>query len=299
MTARRKISEILLASDLGGRCDRATERAAQLARAWGARLTVVVAVEQDDPRTPSWRSAPAARLARAEAELAEVLGGRGIDWRVVVASGRPHDVLLDVADQVGAQFIVTGTARNELLGRSSPGRTVEALMRRAPAPVLVVRRRPLKPYRDLLVPTDCSRAAELALVGAIELLPRTDVALLHGYRVPFAGLVDEAANAPEFETWAQDHLDDFLARVEARTGAAARVRPLVEYGSPASLVAGYARDRDPDLVVLGAHDRHGALGALTPDLAGRLLMACDCDVLLVPEASAPADPPARSELPTA
>jgi hypothetical protein len=41
--------------------------------------------------------------------------------------------------------------------------------------------------------------------------------------------------------------------------------------------------KQPDCMVVGAHDQGGAIGWFVPDIAGRLLMSVGCDVLIVPE----------------
>lgn len=275
---------ILLATDLSSRCDRAFDRACALAAARGATLHIVTAVDGDS-HEPSWRATERQALAKMRAEVGEALGDRALSWVPVVAPGLPHEAVIDVAGRVGAELIVTGVARNELLGRIHPGGTVEALIRKAPAPVLVVRRRSIRGYRQILVPTDYSRAAELALVRAAAMFPDAQFTLLHGYRVPFAGYLTEDHHRDEMKDLALDEQAGFIARVEAKIGQSGRVAGFVEYGGPDQLVADYIGGSAPDLMVLGAHDHSGLLGALCVDAAGRLLMAAGCDVMVVPEAS--------------
>lgn len=275
---------IVLASDLSSRCDRAFDRAAAMAAARGATLYVVTAVEGDALQA-SWESRRRQAMATMRAEVSEALGDRPLAWEPLVEPGRPHDVVIDTAAQVGAELIVVGVARNELLGRLNPGRTVEALIRKAPAPVLVVRRRSVRAYRQILVPTDYSLAAELALARAAAMFPDAQFTLLHGYRVPFSGFLTEPGHQDELKALALDEQADFIARVEARIGQAGRFTLLVEYGGPDQLVADYIGGAAPDLMVIGAHEHAGVLGALSTDVAGRLLMAAGCDVLVVPEAS--------------
>lgn len=278
------VPAILLATDLSSRCDRAFDRACALAAARGATLHIVTAVD-GDLHEPSWRSTERQALAKMRAEVGEALGDRALSWIPIVAPGLPHEVVIEAARRVGAELIVTGVARNELLGRLHPGGTVEALIRKAPAPVLVVRRRSTRGYRQILVPTDYSRAAELALVRAAAMFPDAQFTLLHGYRVPFAGYLSEDHHRDEMKDLALDEQAGFIARVEAKIGQSGRVAGFVEYGGPEQLVADYIGGSAPDLMVLGAHDHSGLLGALCVDVAGRLLMAAGCDVMVVPEAS--------------
>lgn len=280
---------ILLATDLSSRCDRAFDRACALAAARGATLYVVTAVEGDS-HEPSWGSRERLALAKMRADVTGALGDRSLSWEPVVAPGRPHEVAIDVARRIGAGLIVVGVARNELLGRLNPGKTVAALIREAPAPVLVVRRRSIMAYRQVLLPTDYSRAAEFALIRAAAMFPEAQFTLLHGYRVPFAGFLSEEADQGEFKALALEEQADFIARVEAKTGQRGRFVSMVEYGGPDQLVADFMTSSPPDLMVVGAHERSGVLGALSADVAGRLLMTAGCDVLVAPEAMLRAGP---------
>jgi nucleotide-binding universal stress UspA family protein len=274
---------MLLATDLSSRCDRAFERACAIAGPLGATLHIVTAVEGDF-REPSWRSSERGALAKVRADVVEALGDRGLVWEPAVAVGAPHEVIIDAASRVNAELIIVGVARNELLGRLYPGRTVEALIRKAPAPVLIVRRRALHSYRQILAPTDYSPAAELALVRAAAIFPEAQFTLLHGYRVPFAGFISEDMHHQEFKESALKEQAEFIARLETSIGQAGRVAGLVEFGEPDQLIVDYVGCNAPDLMVLGAHDHSGLLRALCVDVAGRLLMTAGCDVLVVPEA---------------
>lgn len=274
---------ILLASDLSGRCDRALDRACDLAEAWGATLQVVTAIEPGRPQ-PGWRASIAAAKAEARAEVAETVGWRSIAWDVTAVEGAAEAVVIDVAQSLDPDLIVVGMARNELLGRSNPGRTVEALIRRARTPVLVVKRRASRPYRRVLVPTDFSAAAETAVVWAASRFPQAEFSLLHGYRAPFAGFLDEEALNRDLRTLALKDQRAFVARVRARAPGQPKLTAKVAAGDPDDLVVGPTAGDGADLMVVGAHDRRGVFGRLEPDVAGRLLMAASCDTLVVPEA---------------
>lgn len=275
---------ILLATDLSSRCDRALERAITLAAARGAVLHVATVLE-GDRRDAAFAGRERDALDALRADVTEALEGRALTWEPIVATGDPARAVIDAAARTGAELIITGVARNEVLGRVTPGRAVETLIRCAPAPVLAVRRRAAHPYERILVPTDFTRAAELGLVRAAAMFPDAKFTLLHGYRVPFAGFIDEEGHRDEFTDQARRDQAAFIAKVEARTGESGRIVGLVEYGEADQLVADYIDDNAPDLMVLGAHDHSGLLGALCPDVAGRLLMSAGCDVLVVPEAS--------------
>ena len=171
---------VVCATDLSGRCDRAMDRAAQLARDWHARLVVVHALETapelaDGPRPrdlPSWRGM-GDRAQRAIARVRRDLGEQFPDATAVVEEGDPAELVVQACGSHRAGLIVTGVARDELFGRRLLGGTVDALIRQVTVPLLVVRDRPRRPYGRIVVATDFSPASRRALrAGGVERGPR-------------------------------------------------------------------------------------------------------------------------------
>lgn len=108
---------IVLATDLSGRCDRATARAAQLAKLWHARLVIVNVIEpetrdRDVADRPDWR-----RLADpqkvAETQIRRQCGESLQAAEVRLVRGEPAAAIDEVARELGADLIVTGIARDE------------------------------------------------------------------------------------------------------------------------------------------------------------------------------------------
>lgn len=275
-------SRILLATDLSCRCDRAFDRALALAVEWRVKLTVVVAVEEAFDE-PSWRSHRAAATEAVKAELGPQLDASGVEWDALVRPGSPADVIRAAAGDDRRALILTGVARNELLGRSRPGRTVETLLREAPAPVLSVKTRGRAPYRHALVPTDFTAAAENALIRAVNLFPETRFVLLHAYRTPFAGFLSEKDDAADFRREGMEAQRLFEQRLAPRLLHHDLPESLLEYGLVDELVLDYAANRHPDLVVLGAHDPADWLANAVTGWAPKIIAAVRCDVLAVPE----------------
>lgn len=292
------IARMLLATDLGCRSDRAFYRACALAVMWRARLVIVTAVEAPFDE-PSWLSQSAAMTDKVKAELGPELEACGIDWEVYVAPGSPIEVVEKAARRFKSQLIVTGVARNELLGRSRPGGTVEGLLRNAPAPVLTVKRRGVAPYRLALVPTDFTEAGATALLAAAAVFPDARFVLLHGYRVPFVGLIGEQPHAADFRQVAVDRQRAFAERIKERLHGRGMPQTLVEYGSANDLTARYEDTHKPDLIVIGAHEPHNWLHSSATGIAVKLVAGARCDVLIVPEnAHQLAARPARVDRPS-
>ncbi|MGV2896403.1 universal stress protein [Achromobacter sp. AGC78] len=276
---------ILLATDLSARGDRALDRALQLARELGTQLIVLHVMESHATTarltTPVWRRLSTDHKALAERELAEDLAAADVSTEVVVVSGAPLTRIIETADSYGCSLIVTGTARDETLGRLLLGTTVEKLARQARQPVLVVKTRPRKPYRDVLVATDFSDGSRHALRAALQLVPNANLTLFHAYDVPFKGnAAPDDAVTRSFYKGAEQSAREFTANTPELAG---RTPPQVvlEPGQPETVLSEYSFHHRSDLVVTGTHGRTGILRTAIGSVAERLLESLPSDVLIV------------------
>ncbi|MBB1597540.1 universal stress protein [Achromobacter sp. UMC46] len=275
---------ILLATDLSARGDRALDRALQLTKELGTKLIVLHVMESHATparlTTPVWRRLSTDHKALAERELAEDLAAADVPSEVVVVSGDPLARIMETADSFGCSLIVTGIARDETLGRLLLGTTVEKLARQARQPVLVVKTRPRKPYRDVLVATDFSPGSRQALRAALQLVPNADLTLFHAYDVPFQGksLPDDAITR-SFYKGAEQSAREFTADTPELSGKTPRI--VLEAGQPETVLSEYSFNHRSDLVVTGTHGRTGILRTAIGSVAERLLESLPSDVLIV------------------
>jgi nucleotide-binding universal stress UspA family protein len=286
---------VLLATDLSARGDRALGRAVAIATEHQAHLTVVHAFEEfnesnlmyDAHLTPSWRAPPdavAIAKLRIREGLEAELGAAVEQATVVIAEGEPADVIERVLASQSVDLVVTGIAREGLFARRPVvlGRTVERLLRRVAVPILIVRNRPRAPYRHILVTTDFSEPSAYALQVAMSVFPDQPLHLLHAFEVPYASALSDVPR--HVESFRQNHeteLQGFLASLVLPADARQRLVTLIEPGHPAQLVRDYVRDRGADLVVLGTHGRGAVLEALLGSTAKSILSSLPCDALVV------------------
>jgi len=275
---------LLLATDLSTRCDRALDRAAQLAKAWQAELIAINVL--DAAASPDQALAWAAGMGDAQlgdfARQLLVRDLQALDIRVrmqVVRSGDAAEAIGDAAARNGCGLVVTGVASNEAFGRFLLGSTVQRLARSLPQPLLVVRRRPHGAYRRVAVATDLSDSSRHALLTAARLFPACELVVFHAWQAPGAGL---ANNQQRGRAGADAEAAELLKFVAAsRLPAEARVLPVVEHGTLESTLTRYVRNHDIDLVVMGSHGRSGVLSILLGSSAARLLEWLPCDAMVV------------------
>lgn len=276
---------LILATDLSARCDRALDRALQLAQTWQASLTLVHALESVQPvlEEPSWRQPQDVALAvqaELESEVSAMAGDmHNINVRVV--RGKPEEMVLKVAEEEQAGLILTGVKRDSVFEKALLGDTVTGLVRHASVPVLVVKKRLRRPYQKIVVATDLSEPSKVALARALDMFGPDKLVVFHAAFAHFASRMDDRlAYEGELRSDAIQNCRDFISEV-AGEAAAEKIGVVVEYGEPDLLLEKYVQDYKVELVVVSTHGRSGLLGVLLGSIATRILDSVASDVLIV------------------
>ena len=141
--------------------------------------------------------------------------------------------------------------------------------------------------RRILHPTDFSYASSAAYKRAVEMAKgnRAELLLVHvltpaipmvadGYVSP--QVYEDMANASR--AYGQKHL---AALVRKAKQAGVRVKGLLLEGIPHERIAGAARSRKADLLVIGTHGRTGFAKLFLGSVASRVLAVAPCPVLTV------------------
>ncbi len=276
--------EILLATDLSARGDRAFDRAVFLADAWGARLTIASALEErlDDlvehDGAPRWRRSDR-EVAAAEAQIRRDLEGKQVEVEVIVRRGNATAVLVEIARRTSYDLIITGIARSVGFTRAILGATVEAIVGARAGPVLVVKARVRGAYRTALVGTDFSEASRAALRSASALFPETGLTVLHAYRPTLRGITSTRESDAAARQAASAECARFIR--DTLPDEAGEVRSVVEAGLPEPLLNEYAIDHEVDLMAVGTHGRNRVLSLLLGSIGSAVILSSPCDVLLV------------------
>ena len=190
------------------------------------------------------------RVAEVEAQLAphlELLHAAGLSVRVEVAVGKAADLVLDRAHREHAELIVTGGGQAATVRRWLVGSVAEEVVRRASAPVWVVRGDP--PIgRPVLCPVDLSPQSKQALEAAIR-MARAFESSLRVLRVvtdetdEVSEQVLDTARAPLEALLAKHDLNGVEVDVQVVRGEP--VERIVEWADDAGLVVVGSRGFDP------------------------------------------------------
>ena len=269
---------ILLATDLSARCDRAQDRAVQLAREHGAKLIAVCVNETSLGDVLTARRSQVVDRNAAERRFRAGLGSVDVQAELVLETGHAVEVIRKTAEARHCDLIVTGVARDETLSRLLLGTTVEKLAREAAQPILVVRERPHHDYRDFVAAVDFSEGSRQALQAALTLFPDARPLLFHAFSAHNAHA--EAAVVEQARAKADNEVTEFMKR-----NAALLNRPdiewKIEHGLPEDVLPDYVARHPTELLVVGTHGRTGILRTAIGSVAEQLIQHTPCDVLIV------------------
>lgn len=270
--------------------------AVELAERLGARLTLVHVTEPAvPPLDGAWVPADAESHERARQQLAELAHDRAGRLEVVteVRLGNPPDEIDEAARRHQSDLIIMSTHGYTGLKQVLLGGITEAVIRRAPCPVLVVRSHPVSEaarlastqpaFRSLLVPIDFSPRSEraIAYAGALAQWSGGTVSLMH---------VLGPSEWDEIGGWTGGDFGGSSADVQARLHAVlTRLLPANVHGKVyagpgtpfAQIVAGADFCR-ADLLVLTTHGRTGLAHLLCGSTAERILRHASSPVLIIP-----------------
>jgi nucleotide-binding universal stress UspA family protein len=277
--------KLLLATDLSARCDRPLERARQLAAQWQAALELLTV--REGPQVPAevvqWLAGPEASTEAefdARRDIAREFEGCGFPVSLHFADGDVAEAIAQAAGRMDSDLVIAGAARANTLGEIFLGSTVERLARSLGRPLLVVRQRARAPYRRILVPTDFSAAARLALATAARLFPEAQLIAFHAHEAGLEALAD-ASPAGGGGGGLGLRGERFLDACGLPPQVRARITVDSAPGAPQAATARYVREHGVDLAVLGLHGQAGMLRLFIGSKGEQLLRSLDCDTLLV------------------
>lgn len=274
---------ILAVTDFSIDGDKALDRAALLSAEHGAVLKLAcLAYPGEAPPSDA-----ATRLAHHALQLSQI---HGIDAR---AASRLAHAIEDLLPEVNAaDLVVWGTAPVRSLRSFFLGQPVEALMRSARRPVLVVRRSARRSYRSLLVAVNFSEASRALVDVGFSLSKSASVELFHAVstanegKLRYAEVSDRAIKAyrDQCRRYAQDRMFWLTDSYDARRN---RVQSAIAHGDPARQTLVQQHRNGSELIVVGKHSASILSDMLFGSVAARILdfSATDdlhADVLIVP-----------------
>lgn len=271
----------------------AAERAIDLAQRCGATVHVIYVLESGRIPIQDGSQFVLNELSGVGEKALETVAERARDAGVETIEtanreGAPHDEILSYVEEESIDLVVMGTHGRKGLDRYLLGSVTEKVVRASPVPVLSVKREDASPqpieYTDVLIPTDGSEGAEVAVDHGVEFagLVGADV---HGLYV-----TDIRATVPNVDDGSQTAiLDQLEAEGERATeyvetvanDAGIDARTAVVRGTPYAQIREYVVEHDVDLIAMGTHGRTGVERYLLGSVAEKVVRTADVPVLTV------------------
>jgi nucleotide-binding universal stress UspA family protein len=221
-----------------------------------------------------------------EAELEDVIADAAaavqtaeIPVTTAVEVGFPHKEILNAVADHDADLIAMGTRGRTGLDRHLLGSVAEKVVRLSTVPVLTVGDDAVgtRPYRNILVPTDGSDAAQPAERLGIALAGR------------FGATVHALSVVPELRIGSRETEDayeaasrDAIERMKEHGGENTDIRGGIEHGVPHRTILDHCDAVDADLIVLGTHGRTGVERFVLGSVAEKVVRLAERPVLVVP-----------------
>ncbi len=277
---------IALATDLSSHCDRALDRAAQLAGQWQATLHVVHALRADARPTAWW--SPDGGKPQGGPEPADLVERQirhdipGVPDNLVihVEEGEPADVIARVAAREGCELVVAGTSGPTFASLISHT-TTEQLLRRLARSLLIVKGRPRGAYRNVLVGTDFTVESRHGLETAAAWFAGADFTLMHALDIPYRSLFLTAGRESEFARLEHETMASFVAEAHLPAAVRQHIGSRIAYGYPEAMLSEYGMAHEVDLTVIGALTRGLAFHMLVGGNATRIVQTTPGDILVV------------------
>jgi nucleotide-binding universal stress UspA family protein len=287
---------VLIPIDLTSASDRVLGRVALLPLAPNARLILLHVVPSDleaEARTHADLEAKRS-LAREATHLARSLR-TDVTITQVIMHGAPASAIADCSAEYHVEMIVMGRGGGHALRDAFVGSTAERVMRRTKLPVLMVRLAPHAAYERPALALNSDDAAGVALAQLMKIAPvaRASVTVIHAYDVSYQRIIEPALSDDDdgvvsgpLQVEATHRLAALLSAAMAGAKMAPEDAPVwrqhVRVGVPRFVIGKAVESTETDLLVMGTRGRSGIAYAFLGTVAGDVMRAVSCDVLVVP-----------------
>lgn len=279
---------IVVATDFSERSDRAIRRAKLLAREFDAKVYLVHVVDDDQAQSIVLAERDAStKLLEEQAQTLEEIDAVKCDFRVLL--GNAFFGITQAARDLGADLIVIGPHRRQLLRDILVGTTAERTIRTADRPVLMANGVPTGSYRRALAASDLSAYSEITIHNAksLGLLARLNASLLHVFSVPGTALMNRVLlSDDEIQSYiagerkrANEEVMSFMDRIKGDEMSTI-LKPAT--ANIAETICATASELSAELIVIGTCGRSVIARALMGSVTEGVLRSSDRDVLAIP-----------------
>ncbi|RLM44767.1 universal stress protein [Haloarcula sp. Atlit-47R] len=290
------INSILVPTDGSDGARIGARRAIDLAATIGADLHVLSAVDARDiePELNSDGQTDRERLLTEAAERAvdsiARLARAHLSGQITTAveSGIPFQAVNDYVDAHDIDLIVMGTQGRTGFERVALGSVAEKTLRTAAVPIVTVTpdgdivEIGEQRYENILVPTDGSEGATLAIEWGVTLAELYDATVHTLYSVDTSRFGGAERSAEIHEALEQTGQEALATVHERASDADVSVAGNIASGPAARAILSYSEEHDIDLIAMGTHGRSGLTRYLTGSVTETVVRNASVPVCCVP-----------------
>lgn len=214
--------------------------------------------------------------------------GKDVDFAgLTVSDERPWLALTKKSLRGEADLVVVAKRNHSRRDDRKLGSVSNKLIQNCPAPVWVIKPEHPLHHKCVMAGTDLTPVGDLAAEFAafIAEAENCELCIVHAWQVPMElqlssariGMEETERQKKEITSAARDHIRG-LPAVE-RQGD--RCKVYLACDSPSHAILELARQKEPDLAVLGSISRTGLAGMLVGNTAEKLLYQLDCSLLTI------------------
>lgn len=283
---------ILAATDFSELGNAAALRAAQLARQHSAELRCLHAIPGEvalrsiftdvaDSFVEDFRTAT---HKQADAFAQSLSGVRGQSVAVECPEGSPHRVVLEAAEDWGADLLVAGAHGQGALEQLFLGGTISKLMAGAECPLLIVRKAGQAAYGKVLAAIDLQARSKDVLLAALS-MTAGKVEVFHAMQPPLQqrmrmyGVSDDIVS--RMANQHREHVNALVRNLIDSVPGADRLVPRTGTGHPNSAILEALGARQADLLVIGKHGGRRFAERVMGSVPKFLAYNASCDILII------------------
>ncbi|PKM76106.1 MAG: hypothetical protein CVU90_14155 [Firmicutes bacterium HGW-Firmicutes-15] len=295
------LKKIMVAYDDGNRATLALQAAIELAKNTSAEIYLISIYTLPDFHVMEASSTDGTSFAAQfeessrkymeaiQAEAEEKVNQEKITVRKYIWEGKPGPIITEFAEGLKVDLVVIGSNNRTGMERLFTGSVSNYVLQHASCPVLVIKDvRKLSSFNKILVAYDDSSQAAKALDSAIEIAKKTasEIHLVSAYTLPinywegYSGVTADM-KASFLETTIK-HLNNMQAEAldKVKKENITVLAHVIE-GKPGPCIVDLVEELNPDLIVIGAHNRGAVARFFMGSVSNYVLQESGCQVLVV------------------
>ena len=269
------MNNLLLATDLGPNSDRAMERALKLACETKIQLHILHIVNEKTEDAEDIKTTIKAYMKNnKDADHADI-------HIKVLKSAKPYEEISNYASEITAGLIIMGTHAEPKLSDLFFGTTIEKVLVHSPAPILMVKDKPVGPYKNILCGIDFAPASQCATESAISIAAGASFHLLNASEgapvYPSPQMLNVMGISTVSEEDREKHMNNLMQKLKKSGGEDLNLKHSLEKADPYYAIIQESEKIKYDLLCIGTYGEPSEkVGAVTDSL----MSDPPCDILI-------------------